>query len=197
MNDDYDYDWNYPAKTEEGATTGAKKGSAKDSQRSKVAKADRASATAQGDKRNPDRNETGEREKDTSIAVACLVFGIISLLSSWLIIGLGFGIAAIVLAIIVIKNRYYGKGYAIGGLVTSIIGLLSGIILPIVIITSARRAIDDLKNGIMDLLTNGLTEYASELLPEYIEEIGHEYIRQYIDEVGEDYVNDLLDSFSQ
>ena len=188
MTDDYDYDWNYSEKTIK------KTGSAPDVKKpakntaADIKRTDSVSIKASDNKRNPDRNEKDEREMDTSVAVACLVFGIIGLLSSWLIIGTGFASAAIVLAVIVIRNRYYGKGYAIGGLITSIIGLLTGIIVPIVLITSIKGAVADLQTNLVNNLVNSMVEYANDSLPKYIEEIGKDYIRQYIEDLDRDLI---------
>ena len=184
MTDDYDYDWNYPEKTiKKSASSPAAKKPA-DHPAAGISKTAGSAVKAASGSRNPDKNEAGEREKDTSVAVACLVFGIIGILSSWLVIGLGFAAAAIVLAIIVIRNRYYGKGYAIGGLVTAIIGVLSGIIIPIALITSLKGAIKDLQTGLVDDLVHSMVEYVNDSLPEYIEEIGKDYVRQYIEDLG-------------
>ena len=143
-------------------------------------------------RRNPDKNVSGEREKDTAIAVTCLVFAIISLLTSWILIGLGFSIAAFILAIIVLKNKYYGKGYAIGGLVVSIISFLIGLILPIVLIISVNGALGDLKTYLID---NVFDAVAGDYLYDYIEEFGEDYVRQYIDEAGESFIDDLINEY--
>ena len=184
MIDDYDYDWNYSEKTVKKASSSPGSNKPAENRKTNIKKADSTDPKASNKSRNPDRNENGEREMDTSVAVACLVFGIIGLLSSWLIIGLGFAAAAIVLAVIVIRNRYYGKGYAIGGLITSIIGLVAGIILPIVLITSLKGAVNDLQKNLMENLVNSMVEYANDSIPAYIEEVGNDYIRQYMENIG-------------
>ncbi|HAG70202.1 MAG TPA: hypothetical protein DCL38_09570 [Lachnospiraceae bacterium] len=186
MSDDYDYDWNYPEKSTESTVTSAKKPGSAGGSAKRPASAGR----------NPDRNESAEREKDTSVAVACLIFGIMGLLTSWLVIGLGLGIAALVLAVIVIKNSYYGRGYAIVGLITSVLSLLAGIILPIVILTSARNALNGLQTTLIDTLTQSVINSAGDYLPEYIRETGQDYIKQYIDELGRDYLQDYMNGLS-
>ncbi len=197
MKDDYDYDWSYPAKTGDKASPATKKAYVDPVSKAEPVRKDKSASGTVEKKRNPDRNLTEEREKDTSVAVASLVFGIISILSSWLIAGIGFGVAGIVLAVIVIKNSYYGKGYATGGLVTSIAGLLTGIILPIVIITSLKGAIRSFSTELVNNLANSMMEYAGEYIPAYIEENGQEYIRQYIEEAGQNYIDEFIDNFGK
>ena len=58
-------------------------------------------------------------------AVASLICGVLSIVFFWLpFIDLGISIAGLVCAIVTLSKGYDGKGMAIGGLVTSIIGLL-------------------------------------------------------------------------
>ena len=63
------------------------------------------------------------------VAIASLICGIMGIVFCWLpIVDLGVNIAGLVCAIITLSKRYDGKGMAIGGLITSIIGLLLSIL---------------------------------------------------------------------
>lgn len=64
-----------------------------------------------------------ENNGNIGFAIASMVCGIMSLLCCCTFLGLVLGIAAIVLAIITLKNKYDGKGMAIAGIVTGGIGI--------------------------------------------------------------------------
>ena len=62
------------------------------------------------------------------VSVASLVCGILGIVFFWLpVVDLGVSIAGLICGIIALSKKYDGKGVAIGGLVTSIIGLLIGL----------------------------------------------------------------------
>ena len=141
---------------------------------------------------NPERNTAGETEKDTAIAVAALVFGILSLLTAWLLGGIGFTTAALVCAGIVLKRKYYGKGYAVGGLVCAVISFFVRLALLIFLIVSAGRIAKEagsyLTDGLMDALSN-------DYLYDFVEERGEEFIRDYIDEYGSDLIDSVIQNY--
>lgn len=61
----------------------------------------------------------------SGVSVAALICGIMSIVFFWLpFVDLGLSIAGLICAIISLTKKYDGKGMAIGGLVTAIIGLL-------------------------------------------------------------------------
>lgn len=74
--------------------------------------------------RNPENTTCG---RDEGFAIACLVISIIGFLSGWLIIGFGFDIAAIVFSIICIAGKHGGRGFAIAGLIISVLSVLLSI----------------------------------------------------------------------
>lgn len=62
------------------------------------------------------------------VAVAALICGIMGIVFCWLpMVDLGLNIAGLICAIVTLSKKYDNKGMAIGGLVTSIIGLLLSI----------------------------------------------------------------------
>lgn len=59
------------------------------------------------------------------VAVAALICGILSIFFCWVpLVDLGVSIAAVVCGIITLTKKYDGKGMAIAGLITGVIGLL-------------------------------------------------------------------------
>ncbi len=61
----------------------------------------------------------------SGVAVASLICGIMGIVFFWIpVVDLGLNIAGLICAIVTLSKKYDGKGMAIGGLVTSIIGLL-------------------------------------------------------------------------
>ncbi len=59
------------------------------------------------------------------VAVAALICGIMGIVFFWFpFVDLGLNIAGLICAIVTLSKKYDGKGMAIGGLVTAIIGLL-------------------------------------------------------------------------
>lgn len=62
------------------------------------------------------------------VAVAALICGILSIFFFWVpIVDLGVSIAGVVCGIITLTKKYDGKGMAIAGLITGVIGLLLGL----------------------------------------------------------------------
>lgn len=61
----------------------------------------------------------------SGVAVASLICGVLGIVFFWFpFVDLGVNIAGLICAIVALSKKYDGKGMAIGGLVTSIIGLL-------------------------------------------------------------------------
>ena len=80
------------------------------------------------------QNELKQEGGKNGFSIASLVCGILSLTCCCsTIFGLILAVAAVVLGIIVLRNKYDGKGMAIAGIITGGIGfLISGIILLVV-----------------------------------------------------------------
>ena len=64
------------------------------------------------------------KKKSNGLSMAAMILGIIGLVFSCIYIGILPCLAGLILSIISIKNRENGKGKAIAGLVTSIIGII-------------------------------------------------------------------------
>ncbi|MBO6111891.1 MAG: DUF4190 domain-containing protein [Lachnospiraceae bacterium] len=99
---------------------------------------------------NPERNLTGEKEKDMTLAILSLVFGIIAIFTSPTVFGLGFSVPALVMAIVVLVRRYYGKGLAIAGLVTSVISILTTIAVTVLFVIFGHDLASDLMSTLVD-----------------------------------------------
>jgi len=133
---------------------------------------------------NQERNLYGEEEKDIIMAVLSLVFGIIGIVTSAVFIGLSFDIAAIVLGIVVLKRRYYGKKLAIAGLITSGIGVL----LSIAMIVFLSIAASDLTGELISTLVDYFYYYSEGGL-----EDNYYFDDEYTDEYSEDeYIDDAI-----
>ena len=137
---------------------------------------------------NQERNLYGEEKKDIIMAVLSLVFGITGILTSAVLIGLSFDIAAIVLGIVVLKRRYYGKKLAIAGLITSGIGILLSIGVVVFLSIAARDLTGELIGTLVDYFyyysDGGLDEsYGLE------DEYSDEYVEEYPEE---DYIDDTV-----
>jgi eukaryotic-like serine/threonine-protein kinase len=80
------------------------------------------------------------RQPKNNLAIAGLVFGIIGVLTSWLVVGLPFSIVGLVLAAIEMR-RSGGKGMVISRLVLSIIGIVValGVIVLIIVSSSSNK----------------------------------------------------------
>lgn len=62
------------------------------------------------------------------VSVAALICGIMGIVFFWFpVVDLGLNIAGLICAIVTLSKKYDGKGMAIGGLITSILGLLISI----------------------------------------------------------------------
>ena len=72
-----------------------------------------------------------ERPKSNAVAVVGLVFGIITCVTSWLtIFNIFFGMPGLICSIIgLARKNCGGKGAAVAGLITSIVGISLGIII--------------------------------------------------------------------
>ena len=145
---------------------------------------------------NPERNLYGEEERDTVMAVLSLVFGVIGIVTSVAFIGLSFDIAAIVLAIVVLKRRYFGKGLAIAGLVTAGIGVLLSAAVIVCIVVFARDLTGEILSTVVDYYSYyseggmGEDEYYDEYFDEYSDEYSDEYYDESLDESSEVYYDD-------
>ncbi|MDO4897933.1 MAG: DUF4190 domain-containing protein [Rothia sp. (in: high G+C Gram-positive bacteria)] len=71
--------------------------------------------------------------KPKGLAIASLVLGILAVLSGWLIIGGLFGLVGLILGIVALvsanKGTTGGKGMAIAGIITSVLGILAAIVI--------------------------------------------------------------------
>lgn len=90
------------------------------------------------------------------MAILSLIFGIVSIVTCCIGIGLVFGIIAIVLSGISLSKKKKGKGLSIGGLVTGIIGTLLSLVIVIYMIFAftAVRGVQndpDLQNQLDEL----------------------------------------------
>ncbi len=106
--------------------------------------------------RNPERNIQNREEKDTALGVMCLVFGIIGLLSTCVLIGIGFDLAAFIMALVVIKRRYYGRGYAIAGLVLSIISFLTALIGTVLLILNIGSIVTSVSDRAVEFFVDNI-----------------------------------------
>ena len=103
--------------------------------------------------------ESAAKEKKSGCAIASLVLGIISLVTLCTT-GSVLGLAGIILAIIALAVRKEPKrGMAIGGLITSIIGFVVGVILIAAVVLSMNMVKTT-------LLERGMTEEQIEVLGE-------------------------------
>ena len=103
--------------------------------------------------------ESVAKEKKSGCAIASLVLGIISLVTLCTT-GSVLGLAGIILAIIALAVRKEPKrGMAIGGLITSIIGFVVGVILIVAVVLSMNMVKTT-------LLERGMTEEQIEVLGE-------------------------------
>lgn len=74
-------------------------------------------------------------DKNSNLAVAALVFGIMGIIFCWFpFLNLVLSIVGIICAIISLSKKNPGKGMAIAGLILSIIGLLLGALMTFLII---------------------------------------------------------------
>lgn len=76
------------------------------------------------------------------LGVAGMVLGITSILSSFLLVGLAIGVVGICLSAAALKRRSAGKGMAIAGLATSIVGVFISLIFCLVVIVAAIATYD-------------------------------------------------------
>ena len=204
----YDEDYSWPGETTKTSGKPAvKTGTAVKSSGSGKTAGGSASSVGDGKYRNPERNLTKEEEKDVAIAVTSLVFAIIGLLTTVFLVGLGFSLAAFVLAIIVLKRRYYGKGFAITGLVFSILSMFGGIGLAVFLFLNIGDVIGEMTTSLLDgyvedigyqledLMYDQIYDYADEFLGEQLDDYVQRY-EDYLEERSmeeEDYEDDTYE----
>ncbi len=116
-----------------------------------------------------------EQKPRKGLGIASLVFGIISLLCCCL--GTPIGLIGIILAIVALVKKN-GKGLAIGGLVTSIIGLVIGIFVGgycLLVGVMTAEVMQDPE--IQEMMESG--DYTEEEFNQLIEEIVYEEMGIY------------------
>lgn len=73
-----------------------------------------------------------KKSNKIGFAIASLVLGLLSILSCCILIGAVFGIPGLIVGIIPLVKKYDGKGMAIAGVITSVIGIIICVITSIV-----------------------------------------------------------------
>ncbi|WP_237223762.1 DUF4190 domain-containing protein [Rothia nasisuis] len=74
----------------------------------------------------------GRTEGPKGMAIASLVLGILAFMTGWTVVGGALGLVGLVLGIVALRNVKHGgggKGLAIAGIILSVLGLISAIIL--------------------------------------------------------------------
>ena len=102
----------------------------------------------------------GTQKPDSSLAISCFVLSLVGFLTGWIFIGFIFDAAGIVLAIISMAKHKGGKGFAIAGLVISIVSIVSTLIIYFMIGAFTMGAA--FRNGIYTPYTPGNGYYYEE-----------------------------------
>ncbi|MBP1566334.1 MAG: DUF4190 domain-containing protein [Oscillospiraceae bacterium] len=105
------------------------------------------------------------------VAIAAMVFGIISIVLLCCGIGGLFGIVGLILSIIAIAGKKNGKGMAIAGLIMSIISVVVSVLMIFSVYTMIAPYVDDIRD-----FGENVEEYAENYeetgeIPDFIEEI--------------------------
>lgn len=135
---------------------------------------------------NPNNQFNPQNNESKTMAIIALVLSIIAFLGICFCIGLPFGIAALIISIIVLAKKKNGKGMAIAATIISSIAVLISAIMVAVIVPMYNDMIDFTMN--LPEIVENYQEDGS--LPDYLDEYREkypEYFDSFMDGVIEEY----------